>query len=195
MESSSKLQYVSYSEVLFDYAVKADKVKFYFELCSKLLDVLKRDNDTLFMFLKNNSIDKNERKEVIDLIFKENADEFFVYFLYTVIDFNRGSILIKIIKHFLKLCDEHYNIRYIRVFSPYSLNKQQLNKLSVALARYYNSKVHLDNIVDASLIGGIKVVSDSDSIDDTFKAKLSALKQDSQELLSRITIEGEHKND
>lgn len=194
MVNSSRLQYISYSQVLFDFANKNNKVKYYFKLCSKILMELIKDDCYLFNFLKNNSVDKQNRKNIINDIFKNKVDEYFLYFLYTIIDFNRGDLLIKIMKQFLKQCDELFNIRYVRVYSPYELNELQLHKLSLALKKFYQSEVQLDNIVDASLIGGIKVVSDSDSIDNTFKTKLNNIKQDSEKMLSTVNMEGEIKD-
>ena len=78
MEDNTLLVYASYPNVLFDHAIKHGSIKSYFLSAQKVLDVLLQDNGKLNNFLKDLTISKEVRKQMIDKIFKGNIESFFL---------------------------------------------------------------------------------------------------------------------
>lgn len=165
----------SYGSLLFEMAIGEKKVSQYFNQVCWLLEVL--TSSELEQFLSNLSIDKDERKNVFKNMFKSKLDKKIIYFIWTIIDFNRANNLEKILREFLDLYDEYYSISFVRVYSPYELTKLQLNKIKTALEKKFNKTVALENYVDETLIGGIKIESKKLSIDNTYKKKLELIKK------------------
>ena len=91
-----------------------------------------------------------------------------------------------ILKNFISLCDKEFGINYVKIYSPYQLNDKQIDKLTEALKKHYQKEIRITNIVDKTLIGGIKIVSDVDSINTSFIDKLNHIKYSSIRSLSRI---------
>ena len=54
------------------------------------------------------------------------------------------------------------------------------------MKKHYQKEIRITNIVDKTLIGGIKIVSDVDSINTSFIDKLNHIKYSSIRSLSRI---------
>jgi F-type H+-transporting ATPase subunit delta len=100
-----------------------------------------------------------------------------------VVDFNRARELISIVKLFLKLCQEHYDIHYVLVTSSYPLSKSELTALENALKTGIGlSHVTINNEVDPTIIGGIKLKTNAVSIDDTISGKLDKMRESSFKL-------------
>ncbi len=177
MSNNSMNVYSSYSIVLYEYA-KADKdIKKYFQQAKWLLGLLTAQKHYLHNFFANYSIDKTQRKQIIDLIAHNMLTKKFKYFLYTIIDFNRAKLIIKILKKFLDLCANDLDIKNVEVFSAFELNQNLCEKLKKALEKYYKTKININYHVDENLIGGIKVKTNFGSIDNTYQSKLKNLKE------------------
>jgi F-type H+-transporting ATPase subunit delta len=71
----------------------------------------------------------------------------------------------------------------VQVTSAYELSTVEINELEVALKDGLNfSKVTINNVVDKTLIGGIKLKTNAISIDDSIKSKLNRMRQSSFKL-------------
>ena len=185
MANNLLVVYSSYSSVLFEYAKKEKAVEKYFQQAQWLLDTLTANNSYLVDFLTNVNIDKSKRKEIIELTVSDKITQNFKYLLFTIIDFDRARFLIKMLKKFLKLCDDYLKITYVKVYSPFLLEAKQQERLQKALEKYYGTKILIQNYVDPKLIGGIKIETDFGSIDDTYANKLKTLKEISLKIFSK----------
>ncbi|MBP5256826.1 MAG: ATP synthase F1 subunit delta [Mycoplasma sp.] len=177
MADNSMIIYSSYSVVLYEYAKSDNAIQTYFDQAKWLLGLLVDQKHFLHNFLANYSINKKERKQIIDLVGKNKLSKKFIYFLYAVIDFNRGKLLIKILQKFLDICGKSLHIINIKVYVPFELEENLHTKLKDALENFYKSKINIEYHIDNHLIGGIKIETDSGSIDNTYQSKLKNLKE------------------
>lgn len=175
----------SYSLVLFDHASRHKSIDKFFTQSKKFLIDLSDNDNLLYNFLVNLNISKEIRKDFLMKNLSKKYSKYFLYFIFTIIDFNRCSSLPKIIKSFLQICNDYYKIKYIKVFSAFELTKQQLEKIKKSLEKHYKSKVTLENFIDQSLIGGIRIESETDSIDNTIINKLKTMKHESESLMHK----------
>lgn len=172
----------NYASVLFTLGKNKKKLREYYEWSNELLVILEK-NQGFCQLLANSSIEKSERKDIIKEIFEHDLDETFIYFLWTVVDFNRIRELSSIIKLFLKLCQQYYDIHYVQVTSAYALSKAELESLENALKKGMGlSQVTINNVVDPTVIGGIKLKTNAVSIDDTIRDKLNKMRESSFKL-------------
>ena len=175
----------AYSTVLYDYATKSNKLKEIYHDAQTVFKFLTLDNDYLFETLRNYNIPKEERKKIIDLVFDKKIDDYYILVLKAIIDFDRCTNLINITKKILAMCNKGLNIRYIKVYSAFELTDLQKDKLIKALEKHYHSKIDLNNIVVPEIIGGLKIVSEDDSINTTFISKLNRMKAKSIKAISQ----------
>ncbi|MDR0985782.1 MAG: ATP synthase F1 subunit delta [Mycoplasmataceae bacterium] len=169
----------SYASVLFNYANKTNSVKAYYDIAHTLYSLLNNDKN-FANYLNDINIDKLERKNKIKELFSDCLPREVIYFLWSVIDFNRTKELIKIFKNFMNLCQNTLGIKYIQVTTAYQLSIQEKQALTDGLKMKYGfNKIQLHNHVDKSIIGGIKLKMNSEIIDDTIKNKLDLMKANS----------------
>ncbi|MDR2823001.1 MAG: ATP synthase F1 subunit delta [Mycoplasmataceae bacterium] len=169
---------LGYARVLFDLGIKNQNLEIYAKNSSNLLDILNSDPE-LSKILINTSISKEERKVFVQDIFAEFLDINFIRFIWTIIDFDRARLFETIIKTFLKLCNQYYDIGYVKVTSAFALSDKEKQALEAAIKiRFNKDKVVLSSEIDPSIIGGIKIESDSIAIDDTIKNRIQLIKKD-----------------
>jgi F-type H+-transporting ATPase subunit delta len=64
------------------------------------------------------------------------------------------------------------------VTSSYPLSKTELSHLQKAIAqKFHKHNITINNVVDPTIIGGIKIKSNSHSIDETLKNKLMLMRE------------------
>ena len=63
------------------------------------------------------------------------------------------------------------------VYSVYTIPMDLLHELEIVFSEKYGTEVKLENVLDSSLIEGIRVEIDNLVIDDSIKAKLFSLKE------------------
>ena len=185
MDVSSQIN-TAYSRVIYEYAEKNQKLDEIYDQVHFVLDTLIRDDQLVYKTLRNYNILKQYRKDFLKDLFKNKIDDYLLFTLETIVDFNRCSYFLTIIKQTLHLLAKTINIRYVKVFSAFELTDIQIQKLREALKNYYNAnKVDIKNIVNPSIIGGLKIVSDEDSINTSYISKLINIREQSINSLSR----------
>lgn len=69
----------------------------------------------------------------------------------------------------------------INIYSAFEIEKDEINEIANAVSKKYNFIVNKITFkLDPELIAGVKVVFDSNVIDNTLKAKLSALENNTK---------------
>lgn len=167
----------AYPLVLFEYGLNSNKLNDIVLQVKGLINDLKKDNNLLASFVANINISKQKRKELIVDLYQNKIDQYLLDFLRAIIDFNRGRQLLRIFKQFLYMCNDYLGISIFKIHSPYQLTKNQIDQLYHALSQKYGNKIQLVNVVDQSLIGGIKLTSNTISIDGSFTNQLSEIKK------------------
>jgi F-type H+-transporting ATPase subunit delta len=80
---------------------------------------------------------------------------------------------------FLKLAQQELGILFVKVTSAFYLTPKQKSEINASVKKYFhNKKVYIHNIVDSSILGGLKIESGSMSIDGSLKNKLKLMKEE-----------------
>ncbi|MBR4237110.1 ATP synthase F1 subunit delta [bacterium] len=127
--------------------------------------------DTLKFFLYP-EIEKEKKKDVIKASFKEGLLR---DFLFVLIDNDRISLLEEIKDEFESMLDEEKKLKQVIVYSKEKLDDNYLKKLKDILEKKLSKKLILENVIDESIISGIKISYDSKEIDLTLNAKFKDL--------------------
>ena len=64
------------------------------------------------------------------------------------------------------------------IYTVNELSKEQINKLEESVTKKLNKKVELSNVIDPSIIGGIKIVVNDTVFDNSIVRRLESLKQE-----------------
>ena len=134
------------------------------------------ESNELVKVLKHPSISKSDKKEIFKELLKEKVENYFLYFIYVLVDNDRILELDNIYETFKMLHDESKNQVTAYVTTKYELTESTKHDLISFLENKYNKKINLTEKVDNTLIGGIKVVVENEVIDYTIDYQLENIK-------------------
>lgn len=169
--------YKSYAVALFELANEAKQLEFYQEETKAISNILK-DNKEFIELLNNQFVNKDDKKELLDKVFKNKIDNMILNFLKLLVDKQRFNLTMEIFKEFNSLANEYRGIEEGILYSASKLNEDKIKAIEAKIAKKINKKVELTLMIDESLIGGFKVVISDLVIDNSIKNKLESLKND-----------------
>jgi F-type H+-transporting ATPase subunit delta len=158
-----------YAEALFSLALDEDVLDDVQQEFTNFLDAL--DNDVMH-FLKHPKVTKNEKKAVLDQVVKQSV---FRHFLYVVIDNSRMQYMTDMHQEFTSIVHNQQNHMEATVYSPKPLTKTELANLEASIGKKHNRDVTLTNVVDSSIVGGLRVEYEGHVLDQTINHYLTNL--------------------
>ena len=167
--------YEKFSLTLFDIGLNQKLLNVFYHNSLTLLDIVK-SNQMFNEFFIDLSIDKNKKKKVIQQIFNKKFNNLFIYFVWTVIDLNQTKSILNILNKFISIYFEYTKTKLVKIYSAFPLNSKQLSNIKNILNKKTNMNIKYTFTIDKNLIGGVKIVSDSFTIDNTIKTKINNIK-------------------
>jgi len=140
----------------------------------ELIKVLKENPDFL-VFLSSSYKEFEEKEQIIDKVFV-GVDEEIKTLIKIVVKNHRGQYLTEIFENFNSLVNEYRGVLEGLVYSTEPLSESQLAKLNSAIGEIETRPVELKNIIDPSLIGGVKVVINDHIYDGSIKRHIDDMK-------------------
>ena len=140
----------------------------------ELIKVLKQNPDFI-MLLSSSYKDFKEKEEIIDRVFKDVDDD--IKTLIKIVTKNhRAQYLVEIFENYNSLVNEYRGVKEGLVYSTEPLSEKQLQKLNETISSLESRPTELKNIIDPSLIGGVKVVINDHIYDGSIKHHLENMK-------------------
>ncbi len=130
-------------------------------------------------FLSNPIFTKDEKKSVLyKLADKQKTSKDFKRFLEILTEEKRTEEIPDIHRFFEKFYNEHEGQEEAYVYSSVNLSSGQLDNLSKVLSKVRKKKIIIQNKIDISLIGGIKVKIGSFIYDGSVRGIIDKFKSD-----------------
>ena len=166
-----------YAEALFAVASKHSKIDIVYEDLKSVSNIYD-ENTNLEAILKAPVVSTNEKKLIISDIFSGKIDVLTLNFLFLVIDKKRDFILTSIFEEFEKIVYDAKDISVAEVESAFQLDDELLAELKVALEKMSGKSVIISkNIVNSSIIGGIRVTLGDNVIDGSILKKIKQMRE------------------
>ena len=163
-----------YAEALYSLKKDENSLESSQKEIKELIKVLKENPD--FLVLLTSSYKEFEEKEqIIDQVFI-GVDEEIKTLMKIVVKNHRGQYLTEIFENYNSLVNEYRGVYEGLVYSTESLSELQLEKLNSAIGEMETRPVELKNIIDPSLIGGVKVVINDHIYDGSIKRHIDDMK-------------------
>ncbi|MBP1969876.1 F-type H+-transporting ATPase subunit delta [Virgibacillus natechei] len=135
-------------------------------------------NEQLFTFLKHPRINNERKKELLVEAFAGLSTDA-LNTIKLLVDRRRTEIIPSIIDHFVQLVNDAQGTAEATVYSVRELSEAERQQLEQTLVkRYSKNKFKLNNVVDPSIIGGIKIRIGNKIIDGSVSGKLDRIKRD-----------------
>ena len=159
-----------YAEALFGLALESNQVEKTF---ADFKDVNEALDTEIYKFLIHPKITKGDKK---DLMAKFIRNDLLKRFVFVLIDNSRIELLDDTLLEFGKIVDNQNKVMKVQVFSHKLLTPEQSKQLNANLEKKHNRKIELENIVDRSIVGGLRIEFEGMILDDTINNYLHSLK-------------------
>lgn len=118
-----------------------------------------------------------KKKELIGQLFS-GANQLVLNTLYVLIDAGRIEEIGNLIEDFQELANEASGVAEAKVYSTRLLSDEESTAISTAFAHKVGKQsLHIENIIDPSLIGGIRLQIGNQIYDSSVSAKLARLER------------------
>lgn len=180
----AKLVSKVYGEAFFELALNENKLDDIVEEVNVIKEAFNSNND-LIKFLNHPKISKEEKKTVIENIFKDRLSDIIVGFLVIIVDKDRYNDIEGIFEYFIDKYREYKNIGVAYVTTALELSdiqKKNVEQRLLQTTKY--EKFEMNYNIDKSLIGGMVIKIGDRVLDSSIKTKISYLAKD----LSKIQL-------
>lgn len=165
-----------YANALFEVAKENQQLEIVERDLHLIVDTIFSDQ-AIISFLNHPQIEAGEKKKVITKSFAENVTQIFMNLMFLLIDSHRQNELPAILEEYTKIANEDRGIIGVEVRTIDELGEDEKGKLAKALAKEFNKEIILNNIVDASIVGGVVINIGDKVYDGSIKTKLNVMKR------------------
>lgn len=178
----AKLAANVYSEALFSLALEENRI----EELQKELNVLCgliAENPEFMEFLVTPKISKEEKRTFVDSVLGGKFSQEIVNLTKVLIDKKRASEILDIVEVFDRTVLTHRGMASAAAYSAVPLSAPEMEALKVKLNKLTGKEISLENIIDPSVIGGIRLKVGDRIIDGSLKRRLEDLKDNLAQLI------------
>lgn len=165
-----------YADALFQIANEQGKT----EQLAKEFNVLEeifQDNIQLNEFLMHPRVTNDKKKQFLDEVFKDFSADV-KNTLKILVERHRIEVIPSIIEHYLEQVNDAKGIVEATVYSARELSDAERERIEKTFAKRLDKQtVKLENIVDPSVLGGVKVRVGNSIYDGTISGKLQRLER------------------
>jgi len=140
-----------------------------------IVNLFKSEKDLLNLMLTP-SLNSDEKKGILQRVFDSVSSQYVKNTLKILVDKGRFENIFEIYDVFKGLYNEQKNLVEARVFTVVPLDEVHRVALEKNLAKRFNKKVILENVIDESILGGAVVYIGDQVIDGSIKNQLNQMK-------------------
>ena len=168
---------LTYGEAIYKAAIETDQLQRIYEESKEVLEIFKREPDLLEIL--SSPVKSNvEKKNLVCAVFAGRITVELENFLCILIDKGRMVHYEGIYKVFRTLYDEKEGDSYGTIVSAKPLKEEQLAEFEAQASDILRENVKLRNVVEESLIGGVKILIDGKMLDASIKGRLERMKKE-----------------
>lgn len=178
----AKLAANVYSEALFSLALEEGRIDELQKELKILCDLIGA-NPEFMEFLTTPKISKEEKRTFVDSVLGDKFSQEIVNLTKVLIDKKRAGELPDIVEVFDKSVLSHHDLVSAAAYSAVALSAAEMDALKAKLAQLTGKAISLENIIDPSVIGGIRLKVGDRVIDGSLKRRLEDLKGNLAQLI------------
>ncbi|MBR6443867.1 MAG: ATP synthase F1 subunit delta [Firmicutes bacterium] len=165
---------VTYGQALYSAAKENGKRDQILEDGLQLSELLKTE-PKLMEFLKDPGVSAAEKHDTIEKIFRGQMCDELVNLLFVLTDRGRAGNIFGIIRQYEKMAMEEDGIARGRIISAAPLKEEQIKDIEEQTSKLLDLNVSLENEIDKSIIGGVKIFVDGRVMDASLRKGLDDL--------------------
>lgn len=160
-----------YAEALFEAAIDLNKLDDFKEEIIAISNVFENENKMKTIF-EHPKLSKDEKKDIVNSLFKGRASLEILNFLYILIDKRRENFLNHIKDNYIQLYNEKKQILEGTVTTVVPMKKEEIDRLQKELSNKTGKSVTLINKIEKEILGGVLIRLEDKVIDSSIKGQL-----------------------
>lgn len=165
-----------YGHALFDIAKAEGKIDIFLNELGEVSQIL-INNEDLSLFLEHPNITGEEKKKVINNVFKDKIDDEIIKLIFLLIDHDRAEEIRVVYYDYKYLVYKERGMKIAYVTTAVEMTDEEMESLRKKLCERYESEVEVQNIVKKDVIGGVYLKVGDNVIDGTVKGRLESMKK------------------
>lgn len=165
----------TYGDALLALALEEGTLDVLYEEAQALVTVL-QENEELLRILKHPQIEKEEKKKIVETIFKDRISKDMLGLFAVLVDKDHSGSLIEVLCYFIRQVKKEKNIGVAGVTSAVALTETQkaaIEKRLLDTTDFQSMEIAYE--VDASLLGGLVIRIDDRVVDSSIRTKLETM--------------------
>ena len=159
-----------YAEALFALAHEEKQVESVLESFNAFVSA---QDAEIYKFLNHPKIINKVKKEVLSTAL---TNSLFKNFVFVLIDNSRIDYLNDCLDEYKIIVDAQNKVMNVFVYSSKKLTKIEAQELVNNLSKKHNRKVKLENIVEKTILGGLRIEFEGNILDETINSYLASLR-------------------
>jgi F-type H+-transporting ATPase subunit delta len=140
-----------YAKALFELSLESDRVN---EITNAFASFKVFLTEDFKRVLVHPNILKADKKDMLKSL---PLDSLFANFLYVLIDHNRVNILDQIMDEFMSIINDYNGVVDVKVYAKNTLSDKQKALIRESISKKLSKKVVIQEVLDANLIGGLRL--------------------------------------
>lgn len=165
-----------YGLALYSLALEENKIDSWQKDVKTLKSIFKENTDFI-MILGSSFLSLEERIEILEKTLV-GVDESIVALIDVIMENNRTDLILDIFESFNSYCNQYRGVSEGLIYSTLKLDQTVIDQIEKKISKIENNKVELKNVIDPSLIGGVKVVIKDRIYDGSIKHSIEMMKKD-----------------
>ncbi|WP_138495798.1 F0F1 ATP synthase subunit delta [Paenibacillus pinistramenti] len=175
---SSKVAVVAsrYAKAIYEIAAQEGRTLEVEQELKAAVDALTSDKN-IVNFISSPSISEQAKRQVIEASLTGKLSKPVVSLLELLVERGRTNILPELLESYIRISGEALGLATAVVYTTYTLDEEEKQQVSEQFGALVNKKIRVENVVDTSLLGGMKVVIGDTLYDGSLSGKLERLEK------------------
>ena len=165
-----------YGLALYSLALEENKIDSW-QKDVKTLKSIFEENTDFIMILGSSFLSLEERIEILEKTLV-GVDKSIVALIDVIMENNRTDLILDIFESFNSYCNQYRGVSEGLIYSTLKLDQTVIDQIEKKISKIENNKVELKNVIDPSLIGGVKIVIKDRIYDGSIKHSIEMMKKD-----------------
>ncbi len=165
-----------YANALFEAASDRNLVAEVEQELKAIVQIIEAEPD-LGKFLEHPNIDNTKKIALLQNVFEDKISEIVWNTLKLLITRGREAILPNLMQYYVEIANEALGQANALVYSPYSLSDQESTEIAAKFGQITGKTIQVENILDETLLGGLRVRIGDRLYDGSLSGKLANLEK------------------
>lgn len=165
-----------YGLALYSLALEENKIDSW-QKDVKTLKSIFEENTDFIMILGSSFLSLEERIEILEKTLV-GVDKNIVALIDVIMENNRTDLILDVFENFNSYCNQYRGVSEGLIYSTLKLDQTVIDQIEKKISKIENNKVELKNVIDPSLIGGVKIVIKDRIYDGSIKHSIEMMKKD-----------------